>query len=423
MTTALWITLAALALLGATFVVRSRLRRNAADERPAPPPVLDPAPAEPLHDEDEVILVPLPTHRGEALVLGSEHTLEAFDRSGLTHRSPRGQRGPLPQVVRQVMSLGGQDATRQAQRDISSGRIVALSEDTMKHLRDGAPVYDKSGQVLALVRGDKGRLRHVMRFDRAGAQAVMASNAATLALTAALSQQLEHIEQQLADIRQTLDGLVADADRARLANAVATNRILETVADSVRRRGEITDADWDLLASVSLPVAANSAEAGAKFAEIAERIRDGMNRSERVEELARLRGQERLEYWLALRTEADLAQTRWDLLQLYWEQTRHPGSAGELADAVWAKVTARQERLATLGQLLQALADPEARTFFDPVRQISRVRLEKQREVVGTLLERHGNAFVPPREDVFAPLRDDGGETKLIQQEASDPIT
>jgi hypothetical protein len=221
------------------------------------------------------------------------------------------------------MAHGCWNANRNAQTGIDSGRIVALSEETMKQLKTGRPVYDKSGNVLALVRGEKGRLQHVMRLDRAGAQAVVASNVATLAVTAALSQQLEHIEQQLTQIRATLDGLVADIDRGRLATAVASNKVLQTVADSVRRRGEMTDADWDLLASISLPVAANSAEAEAKFAEIAARLDHGINRAERVEELERLRGKERLEYWLAMRVEADLAQSRWDLLQLYWEQTQH----------------------------------------------------------------------------------------------------
>ena len=149
----------------------------------------------------------------------------------------------------------------------------------------------------------------------------------------------------------------------------------------MRRRGEITDADWDLLASISLPVATNSAEAEAKFAEIAARLDEGMNRADRVGELERLRGHERLEYWLAMRVEADLAQTRWDLLQLYWEQTRHPASAGELAESVRLSVSTRQERLAHVGEYLEALADPESRTMLDPLRQISRFRLKNQHQV------------------------------------------
>src|SRR5919108_5295774 len=217
MSTETWILVLAVVFLAATvaivpLLVRSRIRQGAG----AVSHELDARPSDLPASGDPVVLVPLPTRRGEALVLGSERSLEAFDRSGLTRRSPASARGPLPQVVRQVMAHGCWNANRNAQTGIDSGRIVALSEETMKQLKTGRPVYDKSGNVLALVRGEKGRLQHVMRLDRAGAQDVVASNVATLAVTAALSQQLEHIEQQLTQIRATLDGLVADIDRGRL---------------------------------------------------------------------------------------------------------------------------------------------------------------------------------------------------------------
>lgn len=114
------------------------------------------------------------------------------------------------------------------------------------------PVYDKATNMLGLVKGDKGKFQHVMRFDKAGAQTMVASNAATLAVTAALSQQLEQIEQQLNDISDMLTGLVADADRHRLAKVIAANRDLVAIADDVRRRGKMVQEDWDLLAAMNL---------------------------------------------------------------------------------------------------------------------------------------------------------------------------
>ena len=126
------------------------------------------------------------------------------------------------------------------------------------------------------------------------------------------------------------------------------------------------------------------------------------NRAQRIDALERLMGKERLEYWLAMRIEAELAQTRWDLLHLYWEQARHPESAGRLAEEVRYSVTARRERLAQLEILLKALADPEARTRFDPLRQISRHRLKHQQRIVSELLDKHGEAFVHPKDDLFA---------------------
>ncbi len=94
----------------------------------------------------------------------------------------------------------------------------------MEHLDKGKPVYDKAHNMLGIVKGEKGKISHVMRLDRNGAQAVVASNAATLAVTAALSQQLDHIAEQLTEISDTLGGMVRDKDRERLSEILAANK-------------------------------------------------------------------------------------------------------------------------------------------------------------------------------------------------------
>lgn len=367
-----------------------------------------------LAETDDVVLVPLPTRRNEAIVLGTDESLNAFERSGLARRSGVRSAGPLPQVIRTVASVGGQAANRRADKQIDAGRIVALSDETMEQLKKNRAAHDKAGQMLGLVRGDKGKIAHVMRLDTAGAKAMTASNAATLAMTAALSQQLEHIEEQLTEIRETLDGLVADADRERLAKAVAANFELQKIADNIRRRGEMTEADRTHLASISLPVTTSVIEAEFKFEEILDRFDPKMNRAERQEELQRLYGKERLEYWLAIRVEVELAQTRRDLLDLYWEQARHPETADELAEATRASIASRQTRMQQLGLLLEALADPEARTRLDPLRQISRHRLKRQQEAVAQLLGKHGSAFAGPDGDPFAVIAEPDPAEALV---------
>lgn len=361
----------------------------------------------PSGDESEtegVVLVPLPNGRNEALALGTDATLDAFESSGLGRRSDVGSAGPLRQVVRQVINVGGQGATKRADKQIDAGRIVSLSDETMKQLATNKAAHDKAGNMLGLVRGNKGTITHVMRLDRAGAKAVTASNAATLAMTAALSQQLEHIEEQLTEIRETLGGLVADTDRERLAKAVAANAELLTIADRIRRHGEMTDADRNDLSEHSLPVTTSVIETEFRFEEIEARITPFLGRGERQDELDRLRGKERLEYWLAIRVEVELAQTRRDLLHLYWEQSRHPETADQLAQDVRKSIAARQERMRLLGELLSELADPESRTRLDPLRQVSRYRLKKQQAAVVELLSHHGDAFAGPEEDSFAVI-------------------
>jgi hypothetical protein len=125
-------------------------------------------------------------------------------------------------------------ATDRFQMSVSSGRIVALAPETMEHLAKGKPVFDKSGNVLALVRGDKGKLSHVMRFDKAGAQVAAASNMATLAVTAALSQQLEAISEQPQEMSETLQAW----SRTKIAN-VCRMRSPPTRSCSRSRRASV----------------------------------------------------------------------------------------------------------------------------------------------------------------------------------------
>jgi hypothetical protein len=191
--------------------------------------------------------VPFPNDTGQALVVGSEDALAIFDQSGLTKRDTGAGSGPLQQLVRDAMAVGGLNATDQFQRGANSGRIVALTPETMERLEKGRPVYSKAGDLLASVRGEKGQVSP-MHLDRAGAQVAAASNMATLAVTAALSQQLEAISEQLQEMSETMEGMVKDKDRERLSDALAANEILFEIAESVRRRG-INQADYMQLAA------------------------------------------------------------------------------------------------------------------------------------------------------------------------------
>ena len=299
------------------------------------------------------------------------------------------------------MAGGGIEATRRAQRGIDSGRIVALSKETMEHLDKGKPVYDKAHNMLGVVRGEKGKISHVMRLDRKGAQAVVASNAATLAVTAALSQQLDHIAEQLTEISDTLDGMVRDKDRERLAEILAANEVLMEIAEAVRRRG-MTETDANQLAALKLPVTAKQLEAEFKFEEVLGDGFEKLTRAERLEKLDEIVEQERLDYWLAVHVQADLARTRSDLLTLYWEHERHPESAAALNESTAAAVRERQRRLAAIGQTLRELSDPAARTRLDPLRQLARYRLGKEHEKLEALLQQHGDAFTGPDVDAYA---------------------
>lgn len=366
----------------------------------------DSSPA-PYHDEsparvrgvgaDDLVLVPFPNDTGEALVVGPEDALAIFDRSGISRRHSGGGSGPVPQLVRDAMAAGGLDATDAFQKGANSGRIVALTPETMEHLAKGKPVYDKAGEMLAMVRGDKGWLKP-MRLDEAGAQAAAASNMATLAVTAALSQQLAAISEQLREMSETLEGMVKDSDRKRLSEVIGANQILFEVAESVQRRG-ITHDDYVQLAAIKHQVTSLHIETTAKLSEIAPDGVDSMTRHDRQEVLETLYENERLEYWLAVQVQADLARTRSDLLTLLWEHHAHPETAPALNHKVASAIRTRQVRAAEVGKALLLLADPASQTRLDPVRVISRHRLRKARVQVEQLLLTHGDAFAGPARD------------------------
>jgi len=116
--------------------------------------------------------------------------------------------------------------------------------------------------------------------------------------------------------------MVKDKDRERLSDALAANVILLKIAESVRRRG-ITQADYTQLASLKHRVTSLQIETTAKLAEIAPDGVAKMGRNKRLEMLESLYTKERLEYWLAVQVQADLARTRCDLLTLLWEHHSH----------------------------------------------------------------------------------------------------
>jgi hypothetical protein len=346
---------------------------------------------------DDLVLVPFPNDTGQALVVGTEDALRIFDQSGLTKRDTSAGSGQLPQLVRDAMAAGGLNVTNRFQQAADSGRIVALTPETMKRLEKGRPVYNKAGDLLASLRDAKGQLSP-MHLDKAGAQVAAASNFATLAVTAALSQQLEAISQQLREMSETLEGMVKDKDRERLSDALAANEILFELAENVRRRG-INQTDYMQLAGLKHRVTSLQIETTAKLAEIAPDGVATMGRHKRVELLENLYANERLEYWLAVQVQADLARTRCDLLTLLWEHHSHPETAGTLNQNVASAIRSRQLRAAEVGDALRALSDPTSQTRLDPIRVISRHRLGKAQVRIDELLLTHGDAFAGPERD------------------------
>jgi hypothetical protein len=416
MTTILIVVLAVVAASAVGLLVKSRSDRESELAQDEPPgrdrdtALALPEPEDPAIAADELVLVPLPNRRGQALVLGNHAALAELDAGGVPI-APRGAQEPdaLGQLVRNAIAVGGTEATRRAQLGVDSGRIVALSEETMKQLRHGKPVFDKSQNMLGLIKGDTGKIKHVMRFDQKGAQALVASNAATLAMTVAVGQQLAAIEEKLAEIATTLGTLAHETDLHRLSEIESANESLVEIVGNIRRRG-VDETDADQLNALDLTVRTNQRMAEHKFRELLGQDLKELNRAERGELIEDLAEEERLEYWLGIRVHADLARTRLDVLRLHWEIDQHPEHAREVTERVRASIEARQGRLAEIGEALRELCDPKSRTPLDPLRQLSRRRLTKESEKMQQLLQSHGEVFVAAEEHPYAVIEAPGGD-------------
>lgn len=101
----------------------------------------------------------------------------------------------------------------------------------------------------------------------------------------------------------------------------------------------------------------------------------------------------RLDFWLSMFVEAELAHIRSDLLTLLHEATEYPESLGDLEQRTRTSTEARRAELAMVGTMLRELGDPEARRWFDHLQQISHFRLSRQRPIIEGLLGAHGEVF------------------------------
>ena len=140
-------------------------------------------------------------------------------------------------------------------------------------------------------------------------------------------------------------------------------------------------------------------ETSAKLAEIAPDGVAEMSRTKRRDVLESLYENERLEFWLTVQVQADLARTRCDLLTLLWEHHSHPETAPALNQRVADAIRGRQLRATEVGEALRALSDPKSQTRLDPVRVIARHQLGKAQARIDELLLTHGDAFAGPERD------------------------
>lgn len=168
--------------------------------------------------------------------------------------------------------------------------------------------------------------------------------AANLQALAGLQEQLEAVEERLIEVQQTLETLCKELDRDRLSSITAATEILEETARHIRRRGCMTATDWDQVAATRLTIKTQLTAARFNLADLTRDFENARSRRQRVEVLQTILKDNRLDFWLSMFVEAELAHIRSDLLTLLHEATEYPESLGDLEQRTRASIAARRGR-------------------------------------------------------------------------------
>jgi hypothetical protein len=311
--------------------------------------------------------------------------------------APRAKRRPFQQLIDRVGSerRDGERATpARTRRRAARGGYLKLSEESRRQLADGNPVVARTGGMLGMVNDEKGHRRHLLRFTdyKTAADPNLIRSAATLKAMAAIQEQLEAVEERL-QVQKTLGRLCQELDYERLSRILTAKDTLEETAREVRRRGLRTQTDMIAVNDARKTIKEQVRSAHFNLSDLTRRFDSARSRHQRLEALEEVLQNNRLDFWLAMFVEAEIAYVRSDVLKLLYEASEHPSTSGELKHQLREQIEARRSELAAVGTLLRDISDPKAPRFLDHFQQISRYKLSRQRPVVEGLLDRHGDVF------------------------------
>lgn len=392
-------------LVVATLALQLRRRRSTHMSSPSPAaaPERDDTPEsaiEPSTDlllaPDEVLVLPPADQHASAVVLARAESIAVLENAGLL--TSRAKRKPFQQLVDRF-TQSRRDGDRRHLRTLADepleGGYLKLSEESRRQLADGTPVVAKTGGLLGMVNDEKGHRKHLLRFTdyKTAADPNLIRAASTLKAMAALQEQLEAVEERLIEVQKTLGRLCQELDYDRLSEILTAKDTLQETARDVRRRGLMAQTDMIAVNDARKTIKQQLRSAHFNLADLTRGFDGARSRRQRLEILEEVLQTNRLDFWLTMFVEAELAYVRSDLLKLLYEASEHPETSAELEHEMREQIETRRAELAAVGTLLRDISDPEARRLLDHFQQISRYKLSRQRPVVEGLLDRHGEVF------------------------------
>ncbi|MDW3214768.1 MAG: hypothetical protein R8G01_12260 [Ilumatobacteraceae bacterium] len=224
-------------------VVLARTGRPVTDAVGQPPGPVGGAGAvvEEVPEVEPVGVIALTTDRpNEVYLFGSAAELEEFGPSLAT--APR-------QLARYATGLRvGLDAAESFAE--LSGRLVLVDNKTAAALRAGRMMKSKSGEVLAKVLREDGKISSVTRLKDIGSLATTAASLTNVLSAMAMQAQLDRIERQLTKISDGIDRANRELLLQWHAEALGAQDVLREVYTTATRAGELTPANWSQIATI-----------------------------------------------------------------------------------------------------------------------------------------------------------------------------
>jgi hypothetical protein len=186
-------------------------------------------------------VIALPTERpNEIFFFGPTAELDEYGATLAT--SP-------PQLAWHAAGLrAGVDAARSYTE--LSGRLVLVDDKTAVALKSGMMMRDKSGEILAKVLRDDGKISSVTRLREVGGLAAGAASLTNAMSAMAMQAQLDRIERQLSAIADGIDKANRELLREWHAQTLGAQDVLREVYSTATRAGELTPSNWSQVASI-----------------------------------------------------------------------------------------------------------------------------------------------------------------------------
>lgn len=245
-------------------------------------------------------------------------------------------------------------------------RMTSESYGRMQEL--GGFQLSADGLISGVLRGGKGRIDSILKFDLAGG-----TNPAMLAQTAALAQTmaLRHAIDQLESLVETmdvkLDLLLEDNRNAAIGDVQGLTHVLSRAYAIYEKSGRISETVWSQIVGHASALAQAEAKARSHIESVTASI-GAQTFGERADAIHRAADGE-IQHWLVILASVDVNQQRLDVLELAHLRERDEGAV--FAHAEEAR-TSLQKRRWMLTETVQRLSD--ALTAAADVSDAHRVR-------------------------------------------------